>query len=163
MYKKAFVNGNIITMDESKARTEAMLICGEKIEKVGSNNEIKSLTNKSTEIINLNGKTVVPGFIDSHTHFVSLGLSFSRVDLSQTKCLKDALKKVRQRRKKKNDWIIGVNFDESKWKERRFPTKKELDLISVTNPIVLRRMCGHIAVRLEKIIKGEIWGRVIAD
>lgn len=158
----ALVNGNIITMSESNPKSEAVLIEGENISKVGSTSEIMAALNpeESREIkpIDLNGKTVVPGFNDAHTHFMNLGLNFLRADLSQVRTLEDALEMVKERvaTTPTGDWILAVDFDETQWTpeaDRRLPTLTELDEISQERPIILRRVCGHIAVANSKALK----------
>ncbi|MCK5562317.1 MAG: amidohydrolase family protein, partial [Thermoplasmata archaeon] len=158
----ALVNGNIITMSESNPKSEAVLIEGEIISKVGSTSEIIAALNRKDgsplKPIDLKGKTVVPGFNDAHTHFMNLGLNFLRPDLSQVQTLKDALVMVRERvaTTPTGDWILAVDFDETQWTpeaDRRLPTLTELDEISQEHPIILRRVCGHIAVANTEALK----------
>ncbi|NIO19534.1 MAG: amidohydrolase, partial [Candidatus Aenigmarchaeota archaeon] len=66
--KLAITNGNVITMDKKKPKAQAVLVVGDKIYKVGSDVEIKSLIDEDTEEIDLEGKTLVPGFVDCHAH-----------------------------------------------------------------------------------------------
>ncbi len=145
-----FINGNILPME--KSNIEALIIKRDRIDRVGPRNIVKGMD--QTEIVNLEGRFLVPGFIDSHIHFVDIGLNFARVDLSQTKSLKDALDITEQRlkREKKTMPLICVDFDESKWRENRLPTREELDRLSSKRAVIFRRVCGHIAVANKKAL-----------
>ncbi len=158
----ALVNGNIITLSESNPRSEAVLVESKKILKVGNTSEILDAINQedtgTTTIIDLKGKTVVPGFNDSHTHFMNLGLNFLRVDLSNAQTIIDALEMVNERvsTTPTGDWILAVDFDEMQWQpeaDRRLPTREELDTISSVHQLILRRVCGHIAVANSKALE----------
>ncbi len=146
--KIALLNGNIITMEDDKPTAQALLISENRIETVGDNHEIKAAIDEQTEVIDLQGRTVIPGFVDTHTHLMGFGLTFSRVDLSDTKSLEEALTLIKEReaRTQPGSWIIAVEFDESQWEENRYPKKEELDSISSIHPIIVKRMCGHVAV-----------------
>ncbi|MEA3431466.1 MAG: amidohydrolase [candidate division WOR-3 bacterium] len=158
-----FINGNILSME--KSNIEALVIKGDRIDRVGPRNIVKEM--KQTEIVNLEGRFLIPGFIDSHIHFVDIGLNLARVDLSETESLKDALDITEERlkREKKVAPLICVDFDESKWKERRLPTREELDRLSSKRAVIFRRVCGHIAVVNKKALSSipEGWKKIDYD
>jgi len=86
-------------------------------------------------------------FFDAHTHFVSMGLNQIRPNLSETKSLKEAYEIVQHYIKKSEDKvIIAVDWDESRWDERNYPNRNEMDKIFSFHPVIMRRVCGHIAV-----------------
>lgn len=92
-------------------------------------------------------KIIKPGFIDSHTHLVGYGLGKKKIDISNAKSKEEAFEKIRVNLdKEEKDIIIAINWDESKWEKQEFPTRRELDAINREVPIILRRICGHIAV-----------------
>lgn len=105
-------------------------------------------------------KRIYPGFCDSHTHFVQLGIKKKRLNLSKVKSKGELFEKLYQfiKEKEKEEIIIAEDWDESIWKDRALPTKKEINRISKTKPIILRRVCGHIAIvndsALERIPDG---------
>lgn len=140
------VNANIYTV--SSGRAQALAVRDGKIVAVGKNEEIRKFAGPKTQIEDLHGKTVLPGFIDAHMHLVSVGLRESGyyLDLSQARSLSEALELVRERVKKteKSQWVLGRGWDESRWPERRYITRADLDKIAPEHPVVLIRVCGHI-------------------
>lgn len=151
------LNANIYTL--SSGRAQALAVRDGKIVAVGQNEEIKKLASPKTQIEDLQGKTVLPGFIDAHMHLVSVGLRESGyyLDLSLARSLNEALELVRARVKqtKRAQWVLGRGWDESRWPERRYITKADLDKIAPEHPTVLVRVCGHMlcanSLALQKI------------
>lgn len=151
------INANIYTV--SSGRAQALAVSDGKIVAIGQNEEIRKLAGPKTQIEDLQGKTVLPGFIDAHMHLVSVGLRESRyyLDLSQARSLSEALELVRERVRKteKPNWVLGRGWDESRWPEHRYITKADLDRIAPEHPVVLVRVCGHIlcanSLALQKI------------
>lgn len=99
------------------------------------------------EIIDASGRTVLPGLIDAHVHFVGLGVRMiQNINLRDTKTISEALEKVKTRisEVEKGVWILGRGWDDSKWEDRRYVSKYDLDPISPDNPVMLTRVCGHL-------------------
>ncbi|MFX1352115.1 MAG: amidohydrolase [Promethearchaeota archaeon] len=142
----ALLNGRVITFDDEDSRAQAVAISGNKICFVGTNDEVKGMIDSSTSVMDLKGRVVLPGFIDAHTHFINMGLNFDRVDLRGTKSLHEALAKIKSRVSTTltSEIIVGVNWDESKWSEKRYITIEDLDSISTEHPIILIRIDGHM-------------------
>ncbi len=155
-------NGNIITMDENNPKAGAVAIKGNKIIAVGKDEEVLNLKNKDTEIIDLNLKTLVPGFIDSHMHMLDYAQGLESVDLENCKSIeeiKDKLKDiVKNEDISKDKLIIGIDWNEDNLLENRFPRKEELDAVTIETPMIIVRRCGNIAVlntkAVEKFSKG---------
>lgn len=150
-----FTNCNIITLeDENYIKNGHIKIFQDKICEVSS---LPYEGNKSDIVIDLHGATILPGFIDSHNHLASTGRIQSYVNLGNTKNIEDAIELIRERVKntEKGKWIYGWNWDESKWAEKRYLTKDDLDAISTEHPIYLVRVCGHLvsvnSLALEKL------------
>lgn len=106
------------------------------------------IMNHSDEKINLKGYTVLPGFIDSHTHMIKMGLNMERVDLSDTDSMEEAKYYLSKEAEKKEEgeWVVGIDFDETDWKKGDFLKKNDLDEVSTEHPIMIKRVCGHIAI-----------------
>ncbi|EQB64182.1 MAG: Amidohydrolase 3 [candidate division Zixibacteria bacterium RBG-1] len=136
-------NGNIHTLDEKRPKAEAIAIEGNKI--VAIDQQIKNLEQKYLKKINLKQKTVLPGFIDSHTHFISFAKSLNLLDLDEGTSLDETLKKLRAfaKRKNKEEWIFAKRWNINLWKKLVLPDKKILDKISASNPIVVFSKDGH--------------------
>jgi predicted amidohydrolase YtcJ len=151
------LNANIYTV--SSGHAQALAVRDGKILAVGSTAEIRKLAGPRTQIEDLGGKTVLPGFIDAHMHLVSVGLRESGyyLDLSQARSLEETLALVRARvqHTERDQWVLGRGWDESRWPEHRYITKADLDRIASEHPVVLVRVCGHIlcanSVALKKI------------
>lgn len=151
------LNGNIYTLDGRKE--EAIAIEGENIVKVGSTEEIESLVDSNTEIIDLKGKAVVPGFNDSHVHLVGYGNAVNAVDLNDATSIDELIDKCKQfikdRKIQPGKWVYGRGWNQNLFIEdgKRFPTKEDLDKISTENPILLIRVCGHIGLSNTKALE----------
>jgi predicted amidohydrolase YtcJ len=158
--KKAFINGKVYTVNDKQPLAEAVLIEGNKITFVGSTEEAKKLTDASTEVIDLNGKLILPGFIDDHVHFTSGGFYLQGIDLRVAKStteFKEILKKYAE--KKKGKWITGGNWDHEAWEVKDLPTKDMIDEFTKNTPVFVDRFDGHMALanscalKLAKITK----------
>jgi hypothetical protein len=140
------LNGRVITFDNEDTRAEAVAVSGSRIIFVGSSQEAKQFADESTKVLDLGGKVLLPGFIDAHTHFIQMGMTFDMVNLRNARSLSEALEKVRERASKiaKGELVIGMNWDESKWPERRYITRKDLDSIAADHLVALVRIDGHL-------------------
>jgi hypothetical protein len=144
--------GKIITMDEGKSTAEAIAVLYGKIIVVGSDYDVKPLIGHSTRVIELNGRTVTPGFMDSHSHMADEGAGRMRfVDLSQeagVRSIKDIQMRLAERAGKtpKGAWIFGYQEDDSKLAEKRHPTRWELDEGSKDHPISVSTVGGHFSI-----------------
>jgi predicted amidohydrolase YtcJ len=139
-----YFNGNIITLDAAGSTVSGVAVKDGKILKVGSSDEMKKLAGDSTRLIDLGGKTVVPGLIDAHCHpMETIYLKEDWVDCRypETQSVKQALDNIAAWAKKtpKGEWIFVacVSASENKFVEKRIPTKAELDAVAPDNPVVL--------------------------
>jgi len=151
------VNGKVLTVDEDFTVAEALAVKDGRIVAVGSNEEIRRLIGPGTEVIDAEGRTVMPGLIDSHLHMLSTGLSLSMIDCRTPPCMSisDIVKAVRRRAEEAEpgEWILGRGWDQSKLLEKRFPTRWDLDEGAPDNPVYLTRTCGHIVVVNSKALE----------
>ncbi|HTS31758.1 MAG TPA: amidohydrolase [Bryobacteraceae bacterium] len=135
-------NGKIITVDPRFSTAEAIAIRGGRFTAVGKNEDIRRLAGTATRVVDLHGKTVVPGLEDSHLHGAGGGPG---VDLSDTRSLADVYARIRERvqHSKPGDVIVSnSDWHEAQLKEQRLPLRRDLDPVSPENPVVLVRG-GH--------------------
>ena len=139
-----YFNGNIITLDAAGSTVGGVAVKDGKILKVGSSDEMKKLAGDSTRLIDLGGKTVVPGLIDAHCHpMETIYLKEDWVDCRypETQSVKQALDNIAAWAKKtpKGEWIFVacVSASENKFVEKSIPTRAELDAVAPDNPVVL--------------------------
>jgi predicted amidohydrolase YtcJ len=141
------VKANIITVVNQKPRAEAIGIKGEKIVSVGTVSEIEASSGKGTKVLDLKGKTVRPGFIDSHTHPMGTGKNRLGVDLSTVKTVGETLEKIIERVKitPPGKLVFCPDYNRLRVAEKRYPSRKELDSISTKHPIWIQHYDGHFS------------------
>lgn len=139
------INGNILTMDDSNSRAEAVAIGDGIITYVGANDGAKEYIGPHTEVIDLKGKTLVPGFIDSHVHLVQTGLNTLGIDLSSAANISQCLSLLKKgiENSPKDTVVWGIGLEEIKLKEKRFPTRYELDAVAPDRPLFVSRIEYH--------------------
>lgn len=142
-----FKNGQVITVDDQDRITEAVAVKDNRIIAVGTNDEINHMINSQTTVVNLNGKSLLPGFIDSHVHMTVYGANQLSVSCkaSHIKSISDILQDLKKAALKtpKGNWIRAWGFDETNVVEKRYPTRQELDEVSTEHPIIVMRTCLH--------------------
>jgi predicted amidohydrolase YtcJ len=149
------INGNVYTVNEKQPHAEAFAVKDQRIAFVGSTAEVEKLRGASTRVINLGGKTVVPGFTDSHGHIFGIGEREMRLNLEGTNSLQDFLAKVKERvsQTEKGKWITGRGWIETFWKPAAFPSRQDLDKVAPDNPVFLTRADGHASVANSAALK----------
>lgn len=156
-----YVNGVVITMNGDQI-AEAVAVTGDRIEAVGTNQEILALADASTEAINLAGRVLMPGFIDAHSHFLYSGLGAVTTvnlncpplgDVTNMAELVAKLEAKAQTLTSADQWIRGSNYDDTLLAEMRHPTKEDLDLVSGDHPIYISHISGHLAVANSKALQ----------
>lgn len=148
--ERLLYNGNIWTGDRAYPTCSAIHIKDGVILALGSDEELATLLEKETVTAeNLNGRTVLPGFVDSHMHLLDYGKKADDVPLFDAQSLEEVLCRCRERipqAKKEGSWISGIGFNQDIWEEKVIPTRKDLDRISTEIPITIRRSCFHLSV-----------------
>ena len=146
MLDKLFINGEIYSMKKEGEKFESLGVKDGKITFLGTDEEGKNISSK--ELIDLKGKMMIPGMADAHLHLYAYCQNLTFVDLSKVHNINEMINLMKEKVKnvKKGDWVKGVNFDQSKWKENRFPTLQEMDSISKDNPVIIKRCCLHAVV-----------------
>src|SRR5688572_26108508 len=143
------INGAVLTVDRADAVAQAVAITGGKITAVGTTAQIKAMAGPKTEVIDLRGRAVTPGLIDTHVHF-SAAASLFTVDLgdADVKSIEEVKKRVAAQvaKLKPGEWVRGRGWDEGKYAERRYITAADLDAVAPNNPVWLTHTTGHYGV-----------------
>jgi len=150
-----FVNGNIYTVNERQPHAEAIAVKKDRIAFVGSTEDTKKLVSDKTRIVDLRGRTVVPGMTDSHCHIFGIGEREMNLNLEGTNSREDFLAQVKGRvaQTERGKWIIGRGWIETFWKPPQFPSHTDLDKIAPDNPVFLTRADGHASVANSAALK----------
>jgi len=142
--------GNIITMDRQRPQAQAVAVKDGRFLKAGSNAEIKALAGKKTQTVALRGRTVTPGFIDSHQHLSQYGTDLLQIDCHPRKC--PTIAQIQQavlketKRKPAGEWIRGVGYDDTKARDRGTLSRTDLDEVAPDHPVFIQHVSGHWAV-----------------
>ena len=142
------LEGKVLTMNPHQPCAEAIAVKGNRITSVGTNKTVSLLIGKETKVIRLNGKTVLPGFIDTHIHVSDFGKLLTWLNLENAKSIKEIQSCLSQRIKQiaKGKWIIGRGWNQDHLAEKRMPTRFDLDAFSPDNPVVLYHQSGQVCV-----------------
>ncbi len=148
-------NAVIHTVDPNRPKAEAVAIRGDRIVFVGSERGAMLHRGRGTRVIDLEGLTVVPGFIDAHAHLAGLGDRLQILDLTGTRSYAEIIERVRKRAQDvpSGSWIRGRGWDQNDWADTRFPTHDELSAAVPNHPVYLRRVDGHAALVNARILE----------
>lgn len=155
------LGGNILTMDGQNPWAQAVAVKNGKIIAVGTDEEIVKFQSDSTQLIQLKGEFVMPGFIEGHGHFSSLGASLINLNFLKSKNWNEIVAQVAEKVKNtpSGDWIIGRGWHQEKWNERLekevlgYPYHDHLSEISPDNPVMLIHASGHSLFANEKAME----------
>lgn len=143
--ERIFYNGIIHTMAGGTAR--AVAVRDGRIAAVGGDNEILGQALPETELVDLRGQCLLPGFNDSHCHFMATGLNIGRLDLKGATSAGEIIARgrrfIEERRIPEGQWVVGEGFDHNLFAEPALPDKTVAEAISKTHPVLLERVCGH--------------------
>lgn len=146
--------GNIITMDAAKPVAQAVAVKGGRILKIGRDDEIQALVGPRTRKIPLRGRTVTPGFNDSHQHLCEVATNLLQVFCGPPagKSIADIQKIVQREAAKRppGQWIRGVGYDDTKTSDRRILNRVDLDAVAPDHPVFIQHVSGHWAVTNRK-------------
>lgn len=143
---RVLVGGRIFTASRHRPWATAIAVRGDRIVEVGTDAQVERWADGGTRRIDLRGRVVVPGFIDAHAHLADTAGELGWTRLDTTRSLEQALDRLRTaaQRTVPGEWVIGIDWDEAKWPERRYPTREDLDRVSTRHPIVARRIDCHM-------------------
>lgn len=153
--------GNIVTMDEDNLYADAVAVLGDRIIGVGSLEEMRELADDATEMVDLQGKTMLPAFIDPHGHMLSAGTGeLLSVDLrpppmGTITTMDQLVAALKERAESEPDasFIRGSGYDDTLLEEMRHPTRNDLDQVSTTRPVVITHISGHLAAGNSKALE----------
>ena len=142
------INANIITLDDDNLDIKSLTVSNGKIELINT-------INTAYKTIDLQGSTVIPGFIDSHFHITNFGKRLDMLQLKKCKSSQEIAEMVLEKSQiiGPNDWIVGFGWDQTKWSKNSFPQKKILNNLNISQPIMLTRIDGHSSWVNEKAIQ----------
>ena len=143
--------GNVITMDGSRTRATAIAVSDDRIAYVGSDEGVASWIGSETQVMDLDGATVLPGLTDAHAHLMGVGRLAAEVDVLETTSFRELLDAVEAAvaEAEPGEWIVGRGWHQEKWDDapqlsvRGFPTHHELSAIAPDNPVAIRHASGH--------------------
>ncbi len=161
MADQVFINGIVYTVDESNLKSEAVAVKDGLILAVGTTEEIQAFIGKETEIIDLAGKTMTPGFIESHGHLMGIGYNKLDIDLMYVQTYDELIEKVAEAaaNAEPGEWITGRGWHQDKWIKmpdntvKGFQTHVELSAVTPDNPVFLAHASGHASFVNQKAME----------
>ncbi|MGI6225224.1 MAG: amidohydrolase [Peptococcales bacterium] len=158
---EVYYNGTIVTVDKNMSNVQAVAVKDGKIIAVGNLGKIMQYAGKGTKHINLQGKTMLPGFYDAHSHMASAGLGYlKKVQLQSPpvgtiKNFDELIAALADRAKETpaGEWIQGVGYDDYELEEQRHPTCLDLDKASTDHPIIITHFSGHASIVNSKALE----------
>lgn len=168
MSLKVYFNGKIICVDKNNTVEEAIIVENGIIQAVGSNEDmIQEAYHRSSEVeeINLEGNTMLPGFIDPHGHIVAIAQASMMINFGETTSREEMIEQLtaylKENPRTEGKWLLGLGYDNSKFADGKHPTKFDLDKVSTEVPIFITHASGHIAAVNSKVL--ELFGYVGED
>ena len=144
---RIFFNGTILTMEDELPRAEALAISGNKIVYLGKKEAVCSQADAQTEWIDLHGRTMMPGLIETHMHLTMVAEYLLEIDVKDelNESISNMCAAIAQTASQKapGEWILGGGWDERFFAEQRVPTRWDLDRAAPDHPVVMRRVCTH--------------------
>lgn len=151
--RKAYINGVIYTMKEENDVCSAFVVEDGNFIYCGNDEEAKAIADG--EIVDLEGKTVLPGLIDTHQHVLAYSRDLHKLNLKDVKSLEELKERIKEKAAtlKKGEWIQGTGFDQERFTVAVLPTKKDLDEAAPDNPVLITRYCLHVNVANSKALE----------
>ncbi len=155
------LGGNIVTVSKAMPKAQALAVRGDRIVAIGDDASVKKLVGSKTQVLELGGKLTVPGLIESHAHFMSLGYSLMRLDLTTASNFDDIVAQVGEAAAKAEpgEWILGRGWHQEKWNKTPEPNVDGLPIhtalseVSPDNPVFLSHASGHSAMANAKAME----------
>ncbi|HET8809251.1 MAG TPA: amidohydrolase, partial [Flavobacteriaceae bacterium] len=146
------INAKVYTVDDQFSVVEAFVVKEGKIVATGTTEEIQQKY-RSEKILDAEGKTILPGLIDAHAHFLGLGLQQNKVDLTATKSFEEVVQRIVEfQQENQAAYITGRGWDQNDWEHKEFPNKKILDSLFPNTPVAITRIDGHALLANQKAL-----------
>lgn len=144
----ALLGGSLWTGDDARPWAEAVAVRGEKIVAVGTSKDVRRLVGPGTRVIDLAGSLVVPGFIDSHTHFLDGGFALLSIRLREAKSRDEFVARIRDKAVElaKGEWILNGDWDQQQFDPPELPRRDWIDAATPENPVCVNRHDGHMVL-----------------
>jgi predicted amidohydrolase YtcJ len=140
-------------MDAASSVAEALAVSGDRIAAVGSRKELQDWAGSDTRVVDLEGRALLPGFIDGHGHFPGIGIFALHLDLNSppigtVESVEEIVARLQRKAAKtsRGQWVVGMGYDDTLLAERRHPTRADLDTASSKHPVAIIHISGHLAV-----------------
>lgn len=142
------LHAKVWTVDKALPNAQAVAVLGDRIVAVGANVDVEAWRGPHTLVIDAGGKLLLPGFNDSHVHFVSGGVQLDSVDLKNVTSPLEFARLIGERIKTrpKGEWVVGGTWDETKWNPPLIPSKELIDALSPETPVFVTRYDGHMGL-----------------
>ena len=141
-------NARVWTVDPSQPEAQAVAILGDRIVAVGSNQQVEVWRGAHTSVVDADGRRLLPGFNDAHVHFVDGGSQLDNVELNDATSAQEFARRIRERAVKTatGSWLLGGDWDETKWSPAELPTKELIDAATPNTPVAVNRYDGHMVL-----------------
>lgn len=154
--KRAFINGRCHIFDDAKTIAEAILTENGRVVRFGNSDEITAAA-PDAEFVDLKGKTLLPGFNDSHMHFLHYGFYQTIVNLETCRSKAEAMERIQayiqDKKIPEGEWVEVIGWNNDNWNDSQNLIRDDLDQVSEAHPIYAMRICGHVAVLNSRAMK----------
>jgi len=142
---RVFTNADVHTLADPDGTHEAVAVRDGRVVRVDSAYEVDFLVGATTDVVDCGGRTLLPGFVDAHTHMLQLGQYQVYTDLSDAESLDEAVATLDADAPRDREWLLGFGWDESAWPDGRYLTREDLDAVSEDKPVAALRVDMHTA------------------
>ncbi|NLT31665.1 MAG: amidohydrolase family protein, partial [Propionibacterium sp.] len=144
------IGGTVVPMDAAGRRHQGLAVRDGRVTALGTSREMQQLAGPDTEVVDLAGGTVLPGFIETHAHPPMLGERLAQLDASSpaNTTIADIVERVRDAvaGRAGDEWLVGAGYDDTALRDHRHPNRHDLDAVAPDSPVVLHHISGHVAV-----------------
>jgi hypothetical protein len=155
MVDLVLVNGKVWTGDPARPRAEAVAVGGGKILAVGTTAEMRKLSPSGIKLVDLGGALLLPGFIDSHTHFLAGGFALKSIDLRKAKTRQEFVARIAAKARELGPgrWVLNGDWDHQQFDPPELPRKEWIDAVTPANPVCVNRLDGHMVLANSAALK----------